>query len=352
LVAVEHESYVYSEEEIGSLCAKLVARTLAAKERLAVVADSLDLVELFESTRLPAAAGPDPAVEDPHEAAAGAIAARIAADEETERCAVAIQSVARGRRERARLARLRAEAAAEAEQAASAVRIQSLTGTTGPGGAGGGGGGATVWADDEAEAAVHIQRLARGKLARRKVAGLQRGGETITVRASGSEAAAERARAGDVAKVHDSDAAVAESEAVRAEEAREKEAAVIKIQAIARGRASRRAKQSKGPLTGKAAAMAAVEADVSGDKRAERAASGMVKQGQAAVMSEEDKAAARIQALHRGRLSRKQTDDAKLEARRKRKEEEEQRQQAIVRIQAAARGRAARRHVAVMAATE
>lgn len=348
LLAVEHESYVYSEDEMQQLCSKLVARTLAAKARLAKQADDLDLVETFEATRLPSSYEGEGVAEDAHAAALGALAAGIAEDEEAARCAVAIQAVARGRRERQRVARLRAERAAAAEQAASAVRIQSLTGDGR--GAGGGSGGATVWADHEAEAAVAIQKLARGKQARRRVAGLQRGGETIAVRASGDAAAAERARAGDVARAHDEDAALAESEAARAETRRQREQAAIKIQAIARGRASRRAKLSTAKLTGKAAAMAAVEADVTGDKRAARAASGMVRQGAAALMSEEDKAAARIQAIARGRAARKTTEGAKPEAYRKHLEEEQAHREAAVRIQAAARGRAARRSVAAMVA--
>mmetsp|Transcript_6833 Transcript_6833/g.27969 ORF Transcript_6833/g.27969 Transcript_6833/m.27969 type:complete len:495 (-) Transcript_6833:154-1638(-) len=410
---LEHESYVYSDAEMARLCRKLVLRTVQAMARAAAAAAALDVIEPFEETRLSPApgsahgsagchssapwgggggAGPGAAAGGPAGPAAGpaagaavaggqqassasarATSASPSTTSEEERCATRIQAAARGRSERLRVARLRAELAAKTEQDASAVRMtgylaRSESGSADPTASG-------EWSDEQARAALHIQAAARGRLARRRVQGLQSGGERIAVRAAGDEAAAEQARAGDVELQHADEARRAAELRARQQEEAERERAAVKIQAIARGRAARRgdAAARARPLSGRAAVLAGMDADASGEDRARRAADGLVTRAAAAAATaaggkasgeagrgatpsaEEVSAATKIQALTRGRATRRggvpsggPAAGAARQGRAAESDASDAERQSAVRIQAAARGRLARRRVAQM----
>jgi hypothetical protein len=320
---IEHDSYVYSNDELSKLCGKLVARTIEAKERMAAAEGALDVIEAFDESRLPAS------YEVVEEEAAPTVLEHVERDE-ADRLATRIQAAARGRRERMRVARLKADRAARVEQDASAVKIQSLfrghrTRREEPE--------TEVWADEEAKTITEIHRVERDKLGHRRVQGLRAGGEHVAVRVSGQAAEEEKARVGDVEKSQEEQETRVVHEIAEAEQKAEMEAAAIRIQAIARGRAARNkvvSLKSK-PAQGKKELIAAASDQVSHDALTALAAERLV---EASAPPKEATAATKIQALHRGRTTRK--------AVAKKKESEET---AAMRIQAAARGRAARKRV-------
>lgn len=163
---VERESTSFTSEEMAKLLLPALERQFERKRR--VVADSgVDLVEPFNRDRLPSSYEPD-------------------ADEEA--AALAIQRVARGNMARRNVAAKQATAAGAetyVTQSGSAdAGVGAGAGAAGADGDDAAAGGATplpdgeekeaeLWTAEEEDSAKQMQRLARGRAARKRVEGMK-----------------------------------------------------------------------------------------------------------------------------------------------------------------------------------
>lgn len=354
---VEHEAYVYSDDEMRALSRKLIDRTLQLKRLLE---GAVDVLEPYEATRLPESyvAAVSRSGLDMRSAGAAASAAHMMDGESEEsECAVRIQAAMRGHHERLRVARMRAERRQAAEEARSAVVIQSAArghmtrkrlrpdahgASSGSGfSKASGEGSETSTPPGVGSASVTEQRE---RLARRQVQGLRAGGEAVVVRASGDASAAEVARTDVVEATHGEEARRAQAEA---EAERDRRARVGSPRGASRDStlddADAAAAAAAASLSPEEAARAAAAVKIQALQRGRSARKSLAahKGSSGAARSkprpdDQSAAATKIQALQRGRA-----------ARRKLKEEQERRQ-AAEKIQALARGRHARRHVAQM----
>ena len=210
------------------------------------------------------------------EAEAEAAAAEFTGTDDEQAAATKLQAMQRGRKARAKVAELKAkQAAAEAERAAAAAEAETMEAEKAAA--------EFVGTPEEQAAATKVQAIQRGRVARAKLA-------------------AEKAAAD--AKLAELDAAIAAAnvEEVNFEVTEEEQTAATKLQSIQRGRKAR--------------------AEVDRLRREREAA--------AAELAELNAAALKIQAVHRGKMTR-------MELREKREQEA-----AALKIQAVHRGKMTR----------